>query len=180
MRRHLLSGRMLGNVLVLALLGGWFLTLAPTAFHGPAAYILVSGHSMDGTYRTGDLVVTRRQDTYSAGDIVAFEVANGTGTGQVIHRIIGGDGASGYVLQGDNNPDPDPWHPTDADVVGRAWLHVPDSAWLFDLPRDPRVIGLAAGLITLVVLTLDARPRPRRSVGAGHATHRATRAGARR
>ena len=38
--------------LVLALLGGWFLHPgARRAFGGPAAYIEVSGHSMDGTYK---------------------------------------------------------------------------------------------------------------------------------
>jgi signal peptidase I len=162
MKRYLLSGRMLANVLVLGLLGAWFLTLAPTTLSGPAAYIEVSGHSMDGTYKTGDLVVMREQDTYAKGDIVAFRVANGTGTGQVIHRIIGGNGRTGYTLQGDNNPDPDPWHPTDADVVGKAWVHFPDSAWVFDLPQNPTYVGLAAGLFTLVVLGWDARPRRRR------------------
>ena len=162
MKRYLLSWRMLANVLVLGFLGAWFLTLAPTTLRGPAAYIEVSGHSMDGTYKTGDLVVTRQQDTYAKGDIIAFKVLNGTGTGQVIHRIIGGNGRTGYNLQGDNNPDPDPWHPTDADVVGKAWLHYPDSAWVFDLPRKPVYVGLAAGLFTLVVLAFDARPRRRR------------------
>ena len=161
MKHYLLSRRMITNVFVLGLLGVWFLTLAPTVFHGPAAYIMVSGHSMDGTYQTGDLVVTRERDTYAKGDIVAFKVSNGEGKSQVIHRIIGGNGATGYTLQGDNNPDPDPWHPTDADVVGRAWLHYPDSAWVFDLPRNPLYVGLAAGLFTLVALTIDARPRRR-------------------
>jgi signal peptidase len=157
MKQYLLSRRTVGNVVVLALLALWFVTLAPTVFGGPAAYVLVSGHSMDGTYQTGDLVVTRAQDTYAVGDIVVGKVSGG----QVIHRIIGGNGATGYTLQGDNNPNPDPWHPTDADVVGRAWLHIPDAAWVFGLPRDPRSVGLAVGLIVLVVLTVDARPRRR-------------------
>ena len=163
MSKHLQPRRLMGNLVVLALLALWFVTLAPTVFGGPAAYIEVSGHSMDGTYRTGDLVVTRQQDTYAAGDIVVYKVSGG----EVIHRIIWGNGATGYTLQGDNNPDPDPWHPTDADVVGRAWLHFPDSAWVFDLTRDPRSVGLAAGLITLVVLMIDARPR-RRPKGGGN------------
>jgi signal peptidase len=157
MRKHLQPRRLLGNLVVLALLAVWFLTLAPTVFGGPAAYIKVSGHSMDGTYRTGDLVVTRTRDTYEVGDIVVFKVSGG----QVIHRVIGGKGTTGYTLQGDNNPDPDPWHPTDADVVGRAWFHYPDSAWVFDLPRNPLYVGLAAGLFTLVVLAIDAAPHRR-------------------
>ncbi|GAB4070903.1 hypothetical protein GCM10028777_37480 [Angustibacter speluncae] len=149
LRRHA------GNLVVLALLGAWFVTLGPTAFGGPAAYIEVQGHSMDGTYATGDLVVTREQDTYAVGQIVAFRAQGG----QVIHRITGGDGERGYTLQGDNNPDPDPWHPTDADVVGAAWLHLPGKAHLLRLPGEPWFAGLAAGLVTLVVLGWDARPR---------------------
>jgi signal peptidase I len=158
MRGHLKPRKLAGNLGVLALLGIWFVTVAPTAIGGPAAYIEVSGHSMDGTYRTGDLVVTRQQDSYAKGDIVAFKA----GSGQVIHRIIGGNGTKGYTLQGDNNPDPDPWHPTDADVVGKAWIHLPDKAWVLHLPRNPTFAGVTAGLLTTLVLLWDERPWRRR------------------
>jgi signal peptidase len=154
MRRYLSPRRLAGNLIVLALLGAWFLTLAPTVIGGPAAFIEVSGHSMDGTYLTGDLVVTREQDTYEKGDIVTFEA----GGGQVIHRIIGGDGVKGYTVQGDNNPDPDPWYPTDADVVGKAWIHLPQKAWILHLPRNPMFAGVTAGMLTLLVLLWDAKP----------------------
>ena len=154
MRGLLEPRRLASNLGVLALLGIWFVTLAPTVIGGPAAYIEVSGHSMDGTYVTGDLVVTRQQDSYEEGDIVAFKV----GGGQVIHRIVGGDGSRGYTLQGDNNPDPDPWQPTDADVVGKAWIHLPDKAWMLHLPRNPMFAGVTAGMLTLLVLLWDERP----------------------
>jgi signal peptidase len=114
---------------------------------------------MDGTYRTGDLILTRTHDTYEKGDIVAFKV-NDQG-GQVIHRIIGGDGVTGYTTQGDNNPDPDPWHPTDADVIGAEWHRFADKAWVLHLPRQPWFAGLTAGLLTLLVLGWDSRPRRR-------------------
>jgi signal peptidase I len=155
---------------VLALLGVWFFTLAPTVIGGPAAYIEVSGHSMDGTYRTGDLVVTREQDSYERGDIIAFKVSGG----QVIHRITGGDGTRGYVTQGDNNPDADPWRPTDEDVVGKAWVHLPQKAWILHLPRNPMFAGVTAGLLTLLVLLWDERPSRRRSEepGPDEETHR--------
>src|SRR3954468_22550927 len=110
MRKHLRGRALVSNVLVLAALGLWFFTLAPSTFGGPAGYIEVSGHSMDGTYKTGDLILTRAQETYVKGDIVTFKV---NGNQQVIHRITGGDGVKGYTTQGDNNPNPDPWHPTD-------------------------------------------------------------------
>ena len=161
MKSYLLSRRMLANLFVLGFLGVWFLTLAPTAIHGPAAYIEVSGHSMDGTYRTGDLILTHTRDTYGVGDIITFKVPAGSGEGQVIHRIIGGNGATGYTTQGDNNPDPDPWHPTDADVVGQAWKRFEGKAWMLHLPRQPWFAGVTAGLLTLVVLGIDALPRRR-------------------
>jgi signal peptidase I len=154
MRGYFTSRKFASNLGVLAFLGIWFVTLAPTSIGGPAAYIEVSGHSMDGTYLTGDLVVTRQQDTYQAGDIVAFHASGG----QVIHRIIGGDGTKGYTLQGDNNPNADPWHPTDSDVVGKAWIHMPQKAWVLHLPRNPMFAGITAGLLTLLVLMWDEWP----------------------
>lgn len=161
MKSYLLSRRMLANLFVLGFLGIWFLTLAPTAIHGPAAYIEVYGHSMDGTYKTGDLILTRKQDSYEVGDIITFKVPAGAGEGQVIHRIIGGNGTTGYTTQGDNNPDPDPWHPMDADVVGQAWKRFEGKAWMLHLPRQPWFAGVTAGLLTLVVLGIDALPRRR-------------------
>jgi signal peptidase I len=165
MMRYLRSRKLLGNVVVLGLLGAWFVLLGPTAFGGPAGYIEVSGHSMDGTYRTGDLILTRAQDNYAKGDIVTFKVNNGAG--QVIHRIIGGDGETGYTTQGDNNPDPDPWHPTEEDVVGKSWHRFEGKAWLLHLPQRPWFVGVAAGLITLLVLGLDSKPRRRSGEDAG-------------
>jgi signal peptidase len=150
--------KLASNLGVLALLSAWFITFGPVAFGGPAAYIEVSGHSMDGTYLTGDLVITRKQDSYAKGDIVAFEA----GGGQVIHRIIGGNGTKGYELQGDNNADPDPWFPTDDEVVGKAWIHLPQKAWILHLPRNPMFAGVTAGMLTLLVLVWDAKPARRK------------------
>ena len=57
---------------------------------GPASYVIVSGHSMEPTLYTGDLVVVHQRDEYSVGDMVAFEIEGGS---QVIHRIVGGSAA---------------------------------------------------------------------------------------
>ena len=160
MKRYLRSRKMLSNLAVLAFLWVWFVTLAPTVVHGPAGYIDVSGHSMDGTYKTGDLILTRRHDTYATGDIIVFKTDSG---GQVVQRIIGGDGVRGYTTQGDNNPDPDPWHPTDDQVVGQAWHRFEGKAWILHLPRQPWFAGVTAGLLTLVVLGVDALPKKSRA-----------------
>ncbi len=158
-RRHRPSRKQAMNLLTVGLLVAWWFTLAPTQFGGPASYIEVDGHSMDGTYATGDLIVMRQADTYEKGDVVAYRV----GGAKVIHRIIGGNGHAGYVLQGDNNPDPDPWHPTDQDVIGRAVHRFPGSAHLLHLPAQPWFAGLVAGVLTLLMLLPDGvrdRTRP--------------------
>ena len=121
----------------LAFLGVWFFTLAPTVIGGPAGYIEVSGHSMDGTYKTGNIILTRAHDSYAKGDIIVYDA----GPGQVVHRIIGGNGTTGYTTQGDNNPDPDPWHPKDDQVVGQAWHRFEGKAWILHLPRQPWFAG---------------------------------------
>ena len=151
------------NLLTVVLVAAWWLMLGPTAVGGPASYIAVQGHSMDGTYATGDLIVLQERNTYQVGDIVAFRAAGG----QVIHRIIGGNGTDGYVMQGDNNPDIDPWHPTDEDVLGVAIIRLAGSAHYLDLPSEPWFAGLTAGLLTLLFLVPEGlKDRARRQSGA--------------
>lgn len=148
----------------LALFGGWFVALRPRALGGPAAYVMVRGVSMEPTYHTGDLVVTRAQRSYRAGDIVAYRVPAGeVGAGAiVIHRISGGDGARGYVLRGDNNASPDDWHPTNKDVAGRAWIVIPTAGMVLAKAQDPRLLAsLAAGLTVMIVMMWDPKKKRR-------------------
>jgi signal peptidase I len=129
-----------------ALVSLWYVLLAPPALGGRTSYISVSGHSMEPTYFTGDLVVVRKADGYRAGDIVAFKAQGGV----VIHRITGGDSVSGYVTEGDNNSWTDPWRPTDHDVVGRAWFRLPGaSRWLLTLTQPAAVAVVVTVLLAL-------------------------------
>jgi signal peptidase len=149
----------------------WAVTFRPQSLGGPAGYVMVRGVSMNPTYHTGDLVVTHPQPTYGKGDIVAYRVPEGqVGAGIiVIHRIIGGDDRTGYLIQGDNNPDPDPWKPRDRDMVGRAWVLGPRvgavlAFLLAPLPLASLVTGMVVAYV--VVRTEDgARPKPHRATG---------------
>jgi signal peptidase I len=152
-----------GNVGGLLLLAGWYVTLGPTLVGGPAAYVVVSGHSMDGTYETGDLIITRQQSSYEVGDIVTFTLDNG---GQVIHRIIGGNGTRGYVMQGDNNPNPDPWRPSDEEIVGKSWVRLAGKAYWLELPREPWFAGSVAGILALIALMSGERSKRSRRASA--------------
>src|SRR6266566_1475858 len=69
----------------LALLVFWILFLRPEALGGRASY------------RPGDIVAYR---------VPAGDPASGA---RVIHRILRGSPAAGYVVQGDNKSQPDPW-----------------------------------------------------------------------
>ena len=128
----------------------WVVMFRPQFLGGPAQYAGVSGISMTPTLHDGDLTVAVRHASYQEGDIIVFHVpAGATDAGlQVIHRIVGGNGTTGFVTEGDHNPGPDPWHPTSAYVVGRVWFVVPGKVrWLIAVggrgpagaPRDRRL-----------------------------------------
>lgn len=155
-------GRALAKVIATAAaaLLAW-LFLWPAALGGSMTYIVVSGPSMEPVYETGDFVAARAQNTYDVGDIVVFSTDNGN----VIHRIIGGDGDGGYVMQGDNNPEIDQWTPTDEDVLGAAVLHVPDAGNAVMLVRQvlitpPFPYLLAAFVFLVIVLGDDKKKSP--------------------
>lgn len=116
LRRHA------GDVLfvVAALVAGWFLW--PSSLGGCTTLTIVSGHSMEPTYYTGDLVVSRCGE-YGVGDVVVYNPPK-VGNARVIHRIIGGT-SDGWIIQGDNNSFVDPWKPSDERIFGKAVLHLP-------------------------------------------------------
>lgn len=152
------TARAAGLVLVLALLS----LVWPQPFGGSTSFAGVSGDSMLGTYDDGDLIVLRAQRSYRVGDITIFRVPEdefGAGA-HVIHRIVGGDGASGFVMRGDNRSQTDPWRPRTQDVVGAAWVRVPGGAAAFRALGRPVNLGaLCAGLTVAVALL----PRRRQS-----------------
>ncbi|WP_456846971.1 signal peptidase I [Cellulomonas sp. P5_C6] len=113
--------------------------LWPTSLGGCTTLTIVSGHSMEPTYYTGDLVVARCGEP-AVGDVVVYQPAD-LGGARIIHRIVGGD-AGGWVMQGDNNSWEDPFTPSGDEVLGVAQLHLPK-------------VGLAAALMTSPLLWLS-------------------------
>lgn len=149
----------------LLLAGAWFALLRPTALGGPASYIFVSGVSMQPTLETGDLVLLQQAAAYESGDIIAFRTPeDGPGGGAlVIHRIIGGDATTGFVMRGDNKPAPDEWRPTADDVAGRLWVRLPGMGSVVAWVKQPSVFAsLVAGVVVFLVMLggSDRRMRP--------------------
>ncbi|GAB2518049.1 signal peptidase I [Paramicrobacterium agarici] len=94
----------------------------PASLGGCSTLTIVSGHSMDPTYHTGD-IVWARCGVPQIGDIVVYQ-PDGVEGARVIHRII--DGSSvGWTMKGDNNDAIDPWSPSQADIIGVAQGHIP-------------------------------------------------------
>jgi signal peptidase len=157
MRRQFARGALL------ALLVGWFVALRPVVLGGPASYVLVGGQSMEPTIHAGSFVIAFAADRYRVGDVVVYRVPEGdVASGrQVIHRIVGGSSADGFVLQGDNTSANDIWHPTRADVLGKATYVVPAVADLFVFIRSPIVMSsFAAALAAYAVLLIVVPVRP--------------------
>jgi signal peptidase len=144
-----------GLALTLMLIGAWALFLRPVGLlGGPADYIIVSGSSMEPTYQSGDLIVTRATNTYSVGDVITYRIPAGEpGEGTaIIHRIVDGT-SSGYVTQGDNRDGVDPWNPAIPDVVGKTWIRIPEAGNIILFLLQPQVVAaLAGGLTTLLIL----------------------------
>jgi signal peptidase I len=138
----------------------WAVTLRPASLGGPATYVVVRGDSMLPAFHSGDLAILQAAPGYGHGDAIGYRVPDGElGAGQVVlHRIVGGDGRAGYVMEGDNNPAPDPWLPREGDVAGKVWLLLPGLGRAIVVAHQPAVAGALAVSI-LVMVVLARRPR---------------------
>jgi signal peptidase I len=152
--------RWVGLALTVALVAAWFFLLRPQMLGGPAGYVMVSGTSMLPGYHNGDLIVVHAESQYRVGDVVAYRVPEGDPAAglQVIHRIVGGSPARGFVMQGDNRSAPDIWRPKPGDVVGAAWLDVPKGGVVLAFLHSPLLLAsLAAGIVFAIFLGGSAR-----------------------
>ena len=137
----------------LLLIVAWLVLLRPAALGGPVQYVIIESTSMEPSLSNGDLVLVRKQDNYAVGDVISFR----TPIGPVIHRIIDGNARDGYVPMGDNNAVADPWRPTPAEILGRAWVTLPGGErmrWL-----APLSLSISGALFAGVGLHMLFRPR---------------------
>lgn len=134
----------------------WAFFLRPQSLGGPAGYVLVSGHSMLPRYHTGDMVLVEKRPSYHVGELIAYHVPKGDpmAGAQVIHRIIGGNAKTGFIVQGDNRTAPDVWHPVNKDIVGAKVLRIPNAIVVLQFLRTPFLMALLAACFVFVhVLT---------------------------
>lgn len=138
----------------------WF--CLPQAVGGRADWVLVSGTSMLPRLHTGDLVLVERQSSYHVGEVVAYRVPKGqVGAGHVvIHRIIGGNGTTGWRAKGDNRTAPDLWYPTNRDVIGTKMLRIPDAWVVLRILHMPVLLALVAGCGVFFLIALGGSGEP--------------------
>lgn len=131
----------------------------PQNLGGRAEWVMVSGTSMLPRFHTGDLVLVEHRSDYHVGEVVAYRVPQGqVGAGHVvIHRIIGGNGRSGWKMKGDNRTAPDLWYPTNHDVIGAKQLRIPDAWFVLRVFHMPVLLGLFAafGVFFWIALSGD-------------------------
>ena len=169
-RTHVARGaapsRVAGTLIAVAGAGLLWAVL-PQSLGGQIASVKVDGQSMEPRLSPGDLVTLRRADSYRLGDVVSYRVPKGEfGEGaQVIHRIRGGDGTSGFVMQGDNRRLPDDWHPRNGDIVGKAMFHVPAAGTAMEWLARPLHLAALCSALTVSMTLLPEPERRGRHVG---------------
>lgn len=113
------------------------------------ARVVLTG-SMQPSINPGDIVLTAPVTRIEPkiDDVAAYQARrfDGAPIGVFTHRIIDGDGQSGWILKGDNNPSPDIQKPTNSDILGVVIFVIP---WIGNLLSKQvlfTVIPLLAGL----------------------------------
>ncbi|MBN2502983.1 MAG: signal peptidase I [Anaerolineales bacterium] len=145
-----------------------WMIFAPTQFGGDTSYIIVAGTSMLPRFKLGDLVLVKEKDRYGVGDIVAYQHPE---IGPVFHRIVEQQGER-FILQGDNNDFLDSYEPTQAEIIGLLWVHIPALGKFLVYLRSPfvfSVLVIAVGFISYISFFGDStkqhsrRPTPKAS-----------------
>jgi signal peptidase len=141
--------RWLAALIALVAVGVLWEELAPARLGGTHDYAVVDGISMNPKLHAGDLVVMRQSSSYQVGDVVGYHNAQ---LGRlVLHRIVGKvDGR--YVFKGDNNSFLDAYHPTQAELVGRLWFHVPEVGGIFTWLHAPHHAGVIVAVLAFLLL----------------------------
>src|ERR1700742_4569589 len=141
--------RWLGAILALIAVGALWYEFAPSRIGGSADYAVIDGISMNPKLHAGDLVLVRPASDYEVGDVTGYHNLQ---LGRlVLHRIVGRDGER-YVFKGDNNSFLDAYHPTQQQLVGRLWFHVPKVGGVFTWLHEPGHSALAVAILVVLLL----------------------------
>jgi signal peptidase I len=130
---------------------------------GRLTVVVTHGVSMQPLYHQGDLVIVARAPAYHVGQIVAYRVPARHLV--VLHRLIT-ERHDYLAFKGDNNQSVDPWHPSRAQLVGHAVLHVPQGGLWLQRATSPLAIAVVIALLLIGGSTTYRRRRRRRRMAA--------------
>lgn len=139
----------LAGIVPWLLLAGILALMWPVRFGGETDFIIVSGRSMERTYHTGDLVITKKRSNYAVGDVIVYRIPGaGAGAGrEVVHRLHQRLPDGRFLAKGDNNRSPDPWPLTAEDIVGSKWLMVAKGGVFLGFLRSIIMLALLFGVL---------------------------------
>ncbi len=100
---------------------------------------------------TGDLVVVRSEQAYVTGDAVAYRHPE---IGHVFHRIIGFHEDGRFLIKGDHNDWVDAYTPSEEDIIGKLWLHIPRIGKSLIALRSPWAFAILVLVFSLFSLRL--------------------------
>ena len=123
----------------------------PAALGGKATWVSVEGTSMLPNLKTGDLVFAW-SGPVAIGDVVLYEVPVADPGGNIVHRLVSGNAIDGWIAQGDNKPEPDPWTISDDKVLGRMVFSVPMVGTLLSVVQGSTALAVAVGLLVTVAI----------------------------
>ncbi len=139
----LITVLLVGNIYLLAA-KNIFGQREPTFFGFSSAVVLTG--SMSGSIEPNDIVLTRKQDRYTVGDIITF-VSEGS---SVTHRIVAVD-EKGYHTKGDANNTADALPIDQTAVIGKVILVIPKIGALIQFVRTPLGILCFFGAAALIL-----------------------------
>jgi signal peptidase I len=142
-----------GAAITVLVVAAWWLVFRPVALGGPAAYLVVHGTSMSGTYAPGDIVMTMRRARYEVGEVVVYVSPDAQSGQLVVHRVVAIDGEA-LITRGDAVADDDPWQTPQDSVRGLVVVHLPLGSLLQLLETSHGIAGMLGGLACIAVLRL--------------------------
>jgi hypothetical protein len=132
------------------------MTFSVLSFSGVMKARIVLTGSMEPAISVGDIILTTPTSrlTPKQGDVVAYTAKrfDGSPVGVFSHRIIGGDAQTGFIVQGDANPNPDVQRPLIPDIEGTVVFVIP----LLGKILAPRTLFILVPLIFGFWLIMDA------------------------
>ena len=131
------------------LLAGLLAFMWPVRFGGSTNFIIVSGRSMERTYHTGDLVITKKQPSYRVGEVVVYRVpGDGAGAGrEIVHRLHERLPDGRFLVRGDNNKTNDPWVIGTDEIVGSKWLMIAKGGVFLGFLRSILMLAVLFGVL---------------------------------